>query len=196
MQKLKTIHINFHQKQVAHILVELCQSGQMLLSQQLIVQGRKYPHNKINTFIVCVFFVYSSRQLAVRAGTSIRGTGGQVAQVAEVCSHPKYNPSNSWDYDISVLKLSKSLELGSSVQTIQLVPQEEEVETGTLGTVSGWGRTSTSSPILPKILQAVDIPKVDDEECAAIYYPRNITSRMICYGYEGGKGSCSVNQTC
>ncbi|KAF2891145.1 hypothetical protein ILUMI_15028 [Ignelater luminosus] len=132
----------------------------------------------------------SASQITIRAGTSIRGSGGQVAKVAEICEHPKYNPSNYWDYDFSVLKLDRSFELGSTVNIIQLVPQEEEVETGTLGTVSGWGLTTSGG--LPLRLQSVEIPKVDDQKCRDVYKGYNISPRMICYGFdEGGKGSCN-----
>ncbi|KAF2897376.1 hypothetical protein ILUMI_08803 [Ignelater luminosus] len=132
----------------------------------------------------------SPTQITIRAGTSIRESGGQVAKVVEICEHPKYNPSNYWDYDFSVLKLEKSFELGITVNTIQLVSQEEEVETGTLGTVSGWGLTSSGG--LPLRLQSVELPKVDDQKCADVYKPWNISLRMICYGFdEGGKGFCN-----
>ncbi|KAF2897375.1 hypothetical protein ILUMI_08802 [Ignelater luminosus] len=114
--------------------------------------------------------ILASALIAIAYGTSIRGSGGQVAKVSQICDHPKFNPSNSYDYDFSVLKLKESFKLGCTVNTIELVPQEEEVETGTLGTVTGW----------------------DDQRCADLYEPWDITLRMICYGSdEGGKGSCS-----
>lgn len=138
--------------------------------------------------------LYSPESLTLRGETEIRQSYGQLVGVAKVCDHPKYNPSNNWDYDFSVLKLKEPLTLSSGVQTIELQPEGEEVETGVFGTVSGWGKLDFTATSLPWHLQVVDVPKFDDLKCAEAYEGFNITSRMTCYGFnEGGKGPCQVN---
>ncbi|KAF2885725.1 hypothetical protein ILUMI_20448 [Ignelater luminosus] len=107
-----------------------------------------------------------------------------------MCDHPKYNPQNSHDYDVSVLKLDRSLNLNAAVQLISLQAKSAEVKTGALARVTGWGALSSGGSS-PNILQAVDVPKVDDVDCAAAYPFENISDRMNCYGYsKGGKDSC------
>ncbi|KAF2897372.1 hypothetical protein ILUMI_08799 [Ignelater luminosus] len=138
--------------------------------------------------------MYSPSSLTLRAGSEIRETGGQLVGVAKVCDHPKYNPSNNWDYDFSVLKLETPLTLSSTVQTIAIQPEGEEVPTGVLGRVSGWGKLDFTATSLPWHLQTVEVPKSDDVKCAEAYAGYNITSRMTCYAYdEGGKSPCQVN---
>ncbi|KAF2904068.1 hypothetical protein ILUMI_02102, partial [Ignelater luminosus] len=128
--------------------------------------------------------------LSVRAGSSHKAQGGQVAKVVGTCDHPKFSPQNSYDYDVSVLKLDRPLKLGAGVQLINLQSVGVDVKVGTLARVTGWGALSSGGNS-PSILQKVDVPKVDQSECKDAYPFENISPRMTCYGFaKGGKDAC------
>ena len=74
----------------------------------------------------------------IRAGTSVRGIGGQVVSVSQVFMNPFYNPAKV-DFDVAVLKLATNLELSTSVTTITL--GNVSPNPGDLAFVSGWGTT-------------------------------------------------------
>ncbi|KAF2901185.1 hypothetical protein ILUMI_05003 [Ignelater luminosus] len=133
----------------------------------------------------------NSDYLTIRAGSSLVEKGGQVVGITSMCDHPKYN-NQIYDYDISLLLLNQSLILGTNVQTIPLQPTHLEVPTGTVATVTGWGRLIFQGP-LPEKLQVVQVPKVADSVCAKNYddYGLPTTDRMVCFGYEqGAKDAC------
>ncbi|PSN49650.1 hypothetical protein C0J52_14795 [Blattella germanica] len=79
---------------------------------------------------------------------------------------------------------------GSGVQAISLASSEPSV--GQVATVSGWGTTSSGGSSLPTVLQVVQVPIVDRQQCSSAYSQYGgITARMICAAVEnGGKDSC------
>lgn len=131
----------------------------------------------------------SPSSLSVRAGSTYRGTGGQVIGVDRIDQHPGYDPETT-DYDVSVLELSTPITLGPGAQPVTLPAPGKELPDGTMATVSGWG-TVAEGGSLPVRLQRVSVPKYNTEECRASYGAGAITDRMVCHGYrEGGKDSC------
>jgi len=131
----------------------------------------------------------SASELSVRAGTSFVESGGQLIQVAEIRQHPDFDYFNI-DYDITVLILSKPIELGSTAQPIPLPEENQVFPSGIESVVSGWGalREGGSSP---DQLQAVLVPIVNIAECKEAYGESSITERMICAGFpKGGSDAC------
>lgn len=63
-------------------------------------------------------FSLTESDVTVRAGTSYQGDAGVVVQVSKIIIHDSFNLHESYDYDIAVLQLAESLELGTDVQTI------------------------------------------------------------------------------
>ncbi|KAF2887400.1 hypothetical protein ILUMI_18773 [Ignelater luminosus] len=129
--------------------------------------------------------------LSVRAGSSLVHKGGQVAKILKICDHPKYDTALV-DYDVSVLLLDQSFVLGAGVQTVPLQPVNEEIPTGTVANVTGWGRLKKGGS-LPEKLQVVQVPKMEFSKCVELYGHRNktVTDRMICFGFaKGGKDAC------
>ncbi|MFB7629680.1 serine protease [Streptomyces sp. NPDC056149] len=123
--------------------------------------------------------------LSVRAGSSVRDTGGQVARVARVLRHPKFDAATI-DYDVAVLELASPLTLGNEVRAIPLATEGKEPAEGTPATVTGWGATRDGGA-LPEHLRRVDVPKLSDAYCKGAYGPSAITPRMTCYGYAAGR---------
>jgi secreted trypsin-like serine protease len=129
-----------------------------------------------------------AEDLMVRAGSSMIDEGGQVRQVLVYFQHTDFD-SDTYDYDISVLRLSQSLEFGSGVNSIQLPEKGADVGADICGTATGWGRLSENGP-LPMQLQKVDLPTLDQQMCILVY-GNKITDRMFCAGYVAGlKDTC------
>lgn len=90
-------------------------------------------------------FIYSNQNgvFAVRAGSNITKSGGQLRSVLMAQVHPYYNPITI-DYDVAVLKLENALDFNSLVQPIALPPFGVEVDRNSPGIVSGWGMTQVN----------------------------------------------------
>ncbi|EFA02791.1 serine protease P76 precursor [Tribolium castaneum] len=132
----------------------------------------------------------TAAQLSIRAGTSSRGSGGQVSSVARIYQHSSYN-SRTIDYDISILELSSSLTLGSNVSPVSLPSSSTSWNAGTSVLVTGWGTTSEGSSSLPSALQGVTVQIVSQSTCSSAYGSGSITGRMLCAGVtNGGKDAC------
>lgn len=118
-----------------------------------------------------------------------------VVSIAEVYQNPNFN---DWifDYDISIIKLASPLSFGSAIQPVSLPKYGEDFATGTIGSVTGWGRVSETESTSSQ-LQVVSVPLVSLDECKADYGSTTVTDRMVCAGYpEGGKDACQVRVLC
>ncbi|KAJ3659654.1 hypothetical protein Zmor_011331 [Zophobas morio] len=132
----------------------------------------------------------SASQLSIRAGTSNRGSGGQVVNVARIYQNPNYN-DRLIDYNISVLQLSSALTLNSDVAAVGLPSASTSWPAGTTSLVTGWGSTSEGSSSLPSSLQGVTVEIISQSACSAVYGYGSITDRMLCAGVSGGgKDAC------
>lgn len=133
----------------------------------------------------------SASNLAIRAGSTFRNTGGVLVRLAAVYQNPQYD---SWtiDYDISVLELASPLTFGTAIAPVALPALNEPIVAGAVSQVSGWGAL-TEGGSSPNQLQVVDVPLVSLEECRAAYGTSSVTDRMVCAGLpEGGKDACQV----
>ncbi|KAK4878343.1 hypothetical protein RN001_010849 [Aquatica leii] len=124
---------------------------------------------------------YSSN-LKVRAGSGVTNFGGEVVDVAQINQHPNYNRFNI-DYDVSVLKLAKSL----SYRSVNIQPLGQEVSVGALAVVTGWGALSEGGS-RPYQLQKVEVAYVRQSDCSKAY-GGDLTDRMTCYR-SSGKDAC------
>ncbi|RZC38483.1 Trypsin and/or DUF1986 domain containing protein, partial [Asbolus verrucosus] len=129
--------------------------------------------------------------LSIRAGTAIRGDGGQVISVSKVHDHPNFNRFTA-DYDIAVLELETPLTLGRFVAPIVLPSENQTWPAGTEVFVSGWGALSEDAATFPTNLQGVALEIVDEAACVSAYgMVYLVTERMLCAGVnEGGKAAC------
>ncbi|WP_438489643.1 serine protease [Streptomyces sp. S186] len=123
--------------------------------------------------------------LSVRAGSSVRGAGGQVVRVTRVLRHPKFDAATI-DYDVAVLVLESPLTFKDGVRAVPLAAAGREPTAGTPATVTGWGATRDGGALSQRLRQ-VDVPKLSDAYCKGAYGPSSITPRMTCYGYEQGR---------
>lgn len=131
--------------------------------------------------------------MSVRAGSSYHNTGGTIIAVAQIYQHTQFNV-DTYDYDISVLRLKSSLKLGTNIAIITMISASTAIKDGDLAVATGWGRL-TNEGIVPTQLQTVSLPTITTSSCAAYYGTGvgGITERMFCAGYaEGGKDTCQV----
>ncbi|XP_018563116.1 trypsin-4-like isoform X2 [Anoplophora glabripennis] len=128
---------------------------------------------------------------SVRAGSIYMDKGGVVSDVKEAILHPGYD-SNTEDYDLAILKLSKHLPLSEDIRPVRLPEQDESPPRGVKGYVTGWGSVSAFEDFIPEELRVLEIPVLERETCEDIYDSVNIiTKRMFCAGYrQGGRDSC------
>ncbi|KXJ79749.1 hypothetical protein RP20_CCG028099 [Aedes albopictus] len=125
--------------------------------------------------------------MTLRAGTANRLEGGQIFAVAEIVNHPNYNPSNI-ELDVCVLRTVEPMN-GYFMEPINLVPAETYYPGGTRAVLSGWGLTSVPGS-LPVILQMVDIPVINHDECKAGWPAGWVTDDMLCAS-ESGRDACN-----
>ncbi|KAM7344107.1 LOW QUALITY PROTEIN: transmembrane protease serine 9-like [Cochliomyia hominivorax] len=127
----------------------------------------------------------------VRLGSKYFAKDGLLVQPTHIYQHKQYN-SNIINYDFSILKLE---DYDESLLPFKLeyakLPSEEDIEDGTILTVSGWGNTLNASESRD-VLRAVKVPKVNKEVCEEAYKKfGTITDQMLCAGHpEGGKDAC------
>ncbi|XP_018573075.1 trypsin-3-like [Anoplophora glabripennis] len=147
-----------------------------------------------NTYILtaahCTYKIPAS-QLSIRAGSSFHNSGGTVVAVSQIYQHTQFNP-DTYDYDISVLKLKSRLTLGTNIALITMIAANTAIRNGDLAVATGWGQL-TNDGAIPTQLHTVSLPTITTTTCAGYYGTGvgGITDRMFCAGYaEGGKDTC------
>ncbi|XP_047112175.1 trypsin-7-like [Schistocerca piceifrons] len=127
---------------------------------------------------------HNAQYYVLRAGTSLRESGGTVYDVTTVIVHDRFSWSTG-DYDIGVLAIDGSFTFGDNVQAITLGTTEPDV--GTSVNISGWGDLQyAGSP--PVLLHAVTTVLIDRATCDETW--GDITYNELCTGGEH-KGACN-----
>ncbi|XP_044741973.1 trypsin-7-like [Chrysoperla carnea] len=132
----------------------------------------------------------SASRLKVRAGTSVKGSGGVLIQVKTVYVNEKYNDYNT-DFDVSLLVLAQPLSFSGQIQPVALPSVKEYLDEPELSVITGWGALHSGGSS-PSQLQKVIVPIVSQDKCVKAYASYEVTERMICAGVlgEGGKDAC------
>jgi len=132
----------------------------------------------------------------------------QTYKVQAMVVHPKFQFSPAADrFDVAVLKLSSPVNYISHIAPICLPQVGRDPEPGTVAYAAGWGAIIPDDQLgplaflipkeqkRPKVLQVVDVPLIENDQCEVWHKRRGITVRlypeMLCAGYKsGGKDSC------
>ncbi|XP_069679935.1 trypsin alpha-like [Periplaneta americana] len=117
----------------------------------------------------------SAHSVQLRAGSSIRESGGFVHMASQLLASPQYD-YYTLDYDVAVVKVSSPFVYGAGVQPISLASTEPTV--GSEGVVVGWNAQSPGGSI-PTGLQAITVVIVDRDTCNTAV-PGGITKSMFC----------------
>jgi secreted trypsin-like serine protease len=146
--------------------------------------GTLVKANVVVTAAHCSDFI-TAGQVQVLTGTrNLDGTGTR-RNVSRIAIHPSWNPNN-YDYDVAVWVLSSS---ATGAPVASLASADPAVGTNLL--VTGWGALSEGGSF-PTTLRKATVPLVSTTNCNdSNSYNGQITSRMICAGYDaGGIDSC------
>ncbi|XP_078234888.1 serine protease 27-like [Pogona vitticeps] len=120
--------------------------------------------------------------------------------VCKIIVHPYY-VGQAQSADIALVRLEKPVNFSQTILPICLPSSSDKFPVNTSCWATGWGKFS-STPLIARILQEVEMPILDSGECEEMYHngtedetmPENhklIYEDMICAGYpEGQKDTC------
>lgn len=113
---------------------------------------------------------------------SIDRTSGGIAQTSfNAIIHPKFNREQGLNYDLSLIKLSKALQFGASIRSIQL-PAASEANANlvnAIGTVSGWGNTGAAGSSV-KDLRWVNMGIITNMRCRKVFGNTIVVEHVMC----------------
>ncbi|XP_048583062.1 proclotting enzyme isoform X3 [Nematostella vectensis] len=121
----------------------------------------------------------------------------KILKVAQIKIHPRYIPGNNshpGDYDIALVRLSRSVKLGRHVSPICTPDNFKFFKPGKRCVIAGWGKTAWNGSASPVLREAwVDL--VSLHTCNSnLSYAGKIGKRFICAGYrEGGIDACAYD---
>uniref|UniRef100_A0A336M3B4 CSON009631 protein n=1 Tax=Culicoides sonorensis TaxID=179676 RepID=A0A336M3B4_CULSO len=128
--------------------VELAAPGLVVPDNEIVV----FYRNTILTAAHCTQYAASAYQ--IRAGSNSQYTGGQVIQASRVINHPNYN-SQTFDYDVAIVKLVSPLTYTDRVKPIQLATSTTSILDGHYARVTGWGDLQSGSGTYPEFLRYI-----------------------------------------
>uniref|UniRef100_A0A8C6R2A2 Chymotrypsin-like elastase family member 3B n=1 Tax=Nannospalax galili TaxID=1026970 RepID=A0A8C6R2A2_NANGA len=138
--------------------------------------------------------ISSSRTYQVVLGEYDRGVYEGPEQVipinpGDLFVHPKWNSNCvSCGNDIALIKLSRSAQLGDTVQPANLPPAGDILPNDAPCYISGWGRLSTGGPLPDKLQQAL-LPVVDYQHCSRWdWWGFSVKKTMVCAGGDAQSG--------
>ncbi|XP_037816104.1 serine protease 7 [Lucilia sericata] len=111
----------------------------------------------------------------------------------EIIPHPQYDDKNSNRYhDIALIRLDQDVEYNDFIRPVCLpvAATKQDINTGALLTVAGWGRTLLARQ--SNVKKQLDIPVNDHNACVQKFATRkiNIGPTQLCAGGEFAKDSC------
>ncbi|XP_048488119.1 trypsin-like [Plutella xylostella] len=125
-----------------------------------------------------------------RAGSNIRGEGGQVTSIKSYLVHPEYSIVSVYDADIALAQLERPLTWSDAVQPAPINAFGNELPDESAVQVVGWGDTLgenlSSEDDYADILQQVTLYTISNAECRRRYSDVDIiTDNMICADDQG-----------
>ncbi|KAM8722380.1 prothrombin [Acanthopagrus schlegelii] len=137
---------------------------------------------------------FSTDDILVRLGKHNRAKfeheTEKIVAIDEIIVHPKYNWRENLNRDIALLHMRRPVVFSNEIFPVCL-PSKKVARTmlteGFKGRVTGWGNLKeTWNPAarnLPKVLQQIHLPIVDEQICRSSTSVR-ITDNMFCAGYK------------
>nr|XP_034836190.1 trypsin, alkaline C-like [Maniola hyperantus] len=138
---------------------------------------------------------FEPRLRRIRAGTTYRNTGGEIAYIEYSFNHPSYTIAARYDGDICVVRLMTPMVYSNVIQRTAIPPQDATIPDNLPVVHAGWGTTQQGGNA-SEILLDVQIYTVNNEFCRERYasLPNNpvVTENMICAGLlnVGGADAC------
>lgn len=138
-----------------------------------------------NKYFIHNYFSMNPEQLAIHVGeanNSALTPLGQLVKVARVIENENYDLI-TLNNDVSLLVLESDLIFNDVVRAVLLtsvLPQN-----GKNAVVSGWGYVREGGP-KSQILQKIEVPVINANDCNRYYYNGKITDHMFCAGFFSG----------
>ncbi|XP_076871878.1 transmembrane protease serine 6 [Brachyhypopomus gauderio] len=112
----------------------------------------------------------------------------EALRVSHIHMHQYYD-DETHDYDLALLRLERSVSVGTLARPACLPPATHQLDPGLLCWVTGWGARREGGTT-SDVLQKADVRLVSANACIRSY-GNIITPRMLCAGYlSGGKDAC------
>lgn len=151
--------------------------------------GSILNENFVLTAAHCLYYVQSDWHVRVRAGSTLRTSGGQYPHAKKVMYDSRFTMKNL-RYDVGLIKLETPLVLGPAVQPVQLVAVGAEPQVGSSITLSGWGVVQEGNKTPPLGLRTTQVQTVRRWTCSLSYVlMAKITDAMFCAAAQG-KDTC------
>ncbi|MCI4379969.1 hypothetical protein PGIGA_G00234530 [Pangasianodon gigas] len=168
---------------VIHSTQQVFCGGSILSERWVITAAHCIEESKQRAFFIRV----GEHNVNKKEGTE------QDLEVEKAITHPSYDPSTSlYNHDIALVRLRSSILFTDHVRSICLGPSsfsETLLQSGTLATISGWGRLLFHGRAA-ETLQIAEVPYVDRSDCKESSSER-ITHYMFCAGYQdASKDAC------
>ncbi|XP_046721875.1 serine protease 27-like isoform X2 [Silurus meridionalis] len=115
----------------------------------------------------------------------------QAKSVTKIFINQQYD-TVSQNNDIALIQLSTPVTINDYVRPVCLATNNSSFPSGINVWVTGFGRISSNVNLpSPQTLQEVQLPIVNNSDCAKAYKAVSITDNMLCAGFtQGGKDSC------
>ncbi|XP_077424652.1 LOW QUALITY PROTEIN: ovochymase-2 [Vanacampus margaritifer] len=118
----------------------------------------------------------------------------QVISIKSVSLHEKYHHDVPMSFDVALVQLDQTIQLGSFVQPLCLPLPDESNSPEATCIVGGWGRLKERGR-LPAILREVQLELVDPAKCKYVLQTvtraHNGANTVVCAGQErGGRDTC------
>ncbi|WP_241017441.1 trypsin-like serine protease, partial [Enterobacter hormaechei] len=109
----------------------------------------------------------------IRAGSSLRNTGGVIVYIVSEHNHPSYG-TLGYDGDVSVVRLATPLTFSPVIQAIPIPSQGSQLTDNVPVVHAGWGTTiaGVSASVSPVLLETT-IYTVNNQLCANRYASLN-----------------------
>ncbi|WP_329191736.1 MULTISPECIES: serine protease [unclassified Streptomyces] len=155
----------------------------------VMCEGALVDLKHVVTTATCVSALAPS-DVNVRVGSNKYYDGGLSEAVTVITVHPAFDKS-TYDSNIAVLTLARTLPAGTSIKPIPLA--ENDPPGGSLGVVTSFGATNTENA-LPDLLQQAPLTTLSATQCQNFKGGR-VTIRMMCAGDQTGvKDLCPADQ--
>ncbi|EDO41061.1 predicted protein [Nematostella vectensis] len=138
----------------------------------------------------CVFQNIEPSNYKIKLGAHDRESseGALTIPVTAIHMHTRFMTDGSYGYDIAIMKLANPAPIGHTISPACLPGLYDQVTSGTMCYVTGWGMTEYGNAGA-RLLQQARIPVVSSEECERVNNKhRKVT--MLCAG-NGGNSSIS-----
>ncbi|CAH1722181.1 unnamed protein product [Chironomus riparius] len=124
--------------------------------------------------------------VSFRGGSVNRFIGGKIIHAEQFFIHPQYN-APTYAFDVAVVRTIEDLS-GDHMSPIRLIGFNTMLPAGLVGSIAGWGVTSSGS--LSINLQQLDLPIWNQRDCSERWSQR-VNLNKFCAGGTAGFDSCN-----